>query len=168
MHYYREDELNKLVLDEVRKHLVKYSDDRTLKEKYNSTLTTSNLLDEYKNDLDTIHKKHMDIDRAISELYKDKIDGLITSDEFVSIRNDFAKEKQLLENKINDLKLMLSNSKDNLLTEKTKNKLIKDFLKVRNPTKQMLALLINKITIDENKNVRIYFNFNINGEMQYE
>ena len=63
---------------------------------------------------------------------------------------------------------MLSNLRDNLLTEKTINKMIKDFLKVRNPTKQMLELLINKITIDENKNVRIYFNFNINGEMLHE
>lgn len=168
MHYYREDELNKLVFDEIRKHLVKYSDDRTLGEKYKSILTTSNLLEDSKNAFDTAQRKLVDIDKAISELYKDKTIGLITSDEFVSIRNDFAKEKQLLENKITALKLMLSNLRDNLLTEKTINKMIKDFLKVRNPTKQMLELLINKITIDENKNVRIYFNFNINGEMLHE
>ena len=168
MHYYREDDLNKLVLNEIKKHLVKYSDDSTLGEKYRLILATSNLLEKYKNDLDTAQKKLMDIGNAISELYKDKTIGLITSDEFASIRNDLAKEKQLLENKINYLKIMLSNSKDSLLEEKTKNQMIKDFLKIRNPTKQMLELLVNKITIDKNKNVRIYFNFNISGEMQYE
>lgn len=165
MHYYREDDLNKLVLGEIKKHLVKYSEDNALKEKYKATLSNSNLLEEYKNELDSAQKKLKDIDKAISELYKDKTIGLITSEEFVSIRNDFSKDKQQLENKINDLKIMLSNSKDNLLDEKTKNQMIKDFLKIKNPTKQMIEALVNKITIDENKNVRIYFNFSLDGDM---
>lgn len=165
MHYYREDDLNKLVLDEIKRHLVKYSEDSALREKYKTTLSNSNLLEEYKDELDTAQKKLKDIDKAISELYKDKTIGLITSEEFVSIRNDFAKDKQQLENKISDLKIMLSNSKDNLLDEKNKNQMIQDFLKIKNPTKQMIETLVNKITIDENKNVRIYFNFRLDGEM---
>jgi hypothetical protein len=38
-------------------------------------------------------------------------------------------------------------------------------VKVKNPNKQMLKDLIKKITIDEDKRVRIYFNFNLNEEV---
>ena len=165
MHYYREDDLNKLLLDEIKKHLAKYSEYSALREKYKMTLSNSNLLEEYKAELDLTQKKLKDIDKAISELYKDKAIGLITSQEFISIRDDFAKDKQQLENRIRDLKIMLSNSKDNLLDEKTINQMIKDFLRLKNLTKPMIETLVNKITIDEKKNVRIYFNFNLDGDV---
>ena len=41
--------------------------------------------------------------------------------------------------------------------------MINDFLKLENPTKNILSEIISKITIDKNKKVRIYFNFDING-----
>lgn len=165
MHYYREDDLNKLVLDEIKKHFIKYSNDSVLREKYKEILSNSNLLEETKNELDLLQKKLKDIDKAISALYKDKTIGLITSLEFVSIKNDFAKDKQQLENKISELKVILCNLKDNLLDDKTKNQMIKNFLLIKNPTKKMIETLVHKITIDENKNVRIYFKFHLDGDM---
>ena len=39
------------------------------------------------------------------------------------------------------------------------------FLKMKNPNKQIIKDTINKITIDKNKKVKIYFNFNLNGEV---
>ena len=60
---------------------------------------------------------------------------------------------------------MLSDDKSDINDEKTKKKIINNFLKVKNPDSNLLREIIKKITIDKNKKVRIYFNFNINGEL---
>ena len=48
--------------------------------------------------------------------------------------------------------------------EDNKKKIIEEFLKIKNPDKIMMSNLIKRIEIDKNKNVKIYFNFNIKGE----
>lgn len=165
MHYFREEELNNLVLKEIKNILLKYSKDASLKQEYENTLSKNNVLEKYEVDLNKHQSKLKEIDKAISELYKDKVSGIISSDEFVSIKLDLSSEKETLENNIDSLKKMLGNSKVNLMDEKTKLKIIKDFLKMKNPDKQIMKELISKITINENKEVRIYFKFNINGDV---
>ena len=60
---------------------------------------------------------------------------------------------------------MAGNTKVDVLSEKSRQKMINDFLKMKNPNKQIIKDTINKITIDKNKKVKIYFNFNLNGEV---
>ena len=58
---------------------------------------------------------------------------------------------------------MVGNSKNNLLDDKNKEKMINSFLKAKKPSKIMFEELINKITISEDKTVKIYFKVNLNG-----
>lgn len=164
MHYFREDKLNELVLEETKRLLIKYSNNNDLSETYNLALDNSNALEKYQLELDEYCLKQKNVDKAISDLYKDKIAGIISTEEFVNIKKDLSNEKKSIESKINDLNKMLSSDKENLKDEKTKKKIINNFLKVKNPSKLQLKELINKITIDKDKNVKIYFNFNINGD----
>ena len=60
---------------------------------------------------------------------------------------------------------MIENSKPSVMDETKRKKVINNFLQMKNPTKQMMQDLINKITIDKNKNVKIYYNFNIKEGM---
>lgn len=163
MHYYREEKLNELVLKEIRSLLIKYSKEEELSKKYDSTLSNCNFLTEYQEELTNNQKKLENVDKAICGLYKDKSDGILTTDEFINLKTSLEKEKFDLEANISDLKIMLNSSKDNLVDDKTKKKIINDFLTLKHPNKQMLQDLINKITIDKDKNVRIYYNFNLEG-----
>ena len=86
-------------------------------------------------------------------------------DEFTSIKNNLEKEKINIEKNISDLKIMIENSKPSVMDETKRKKVINNFLQMKNPTKQMMQDLINKITIDKNKNVKIYYNFNIKEGM---
>lgn len=162
MHYYRENKLNELILKEIRTILVKYSKVETLEAKYESALSNGDVLEKYREDLTNNRSKLKDIDKAISELYIDKVKGIISEQEFTSIKSNFEKEKNNYNRKIEDLKSMLEVSKNNITSEKAKMKMISDFLKAKNLNKQILNDLIKKITIDEDKRVRIYFNFSLN------
>ena len=59
--------------------------------------------------------------------------------------------------------MSLASSKNLLTAEKTKQKYIHDFFGAKSFDKEMLKTLINKIEIKEDKTVKIFFNFNLNG-----
>ena len=72
-------------------------------------------------------------------------------------------DKKRLMEKINTIETMLLKEKSQD-EEDNKKKIIEEFLKIKNPDKIMMSNLIKRIEIDKNKNVKIYFNFNIKGE----
>lgn len=164
MHYYREDELNRVVLSEVRNILTKYISKDKLEYVYDDTLKKGNLLKKYKDELDLYQKRLIDIDKAIGDLYRDKLSNIISTDDFLVIKSDLEKEKTKVETNIRNLTKMLDNTKDEITDKKTKEKIIKSFLKLKNPTTDDLKSIIYKITIDKDKKVRIYYNFSVNGD----
>ena len=132
---------------------------------YNSTLSKSDLLKNFQEELKDNKLRITDIERAISDLYTDKAKGLIDNDEFIEIKKSLEKDRKEILNKISELEIMAGNTKVDVLSEKSRQKMINDFLKMKNPNKQIIKDTINKITIDKNKKVKIYFNFNLNGEV---
>ena len=160
MHYFREDLLNEIVISKLRNIFTKQVDINNITSVYKDVVYSSSILDQYNKDLKNHNLKLANIDKALSELYKDKVNNVITQDEFVNIKNDFTIEKKQLEKEIVNLKLQINNLNKSLEDTEKRDKIIDDFLKMKKPNKQILRKLINKITIDENKKVKIYFNFN--------
>lgn len=163
MHYYREEDLNNLVLDQIRTILLKYSKVEDLSEKYETVLGTSDILNEYTTSFNRIQTKRITIDKAISDLYKDKVSGVISLEEFLGIKNELEKDRRECDLKISNLETLISESKNLLTDEKTKQKYIYDFLKLKSFDKEMIKALVNKIEIKEDKTVSIFFNFSLDG-----
>lgn len=162
MHYYREDALNNIVLKEIRAVLKKYSHQEKMDKKYKSSLSNMNLLDNYQKELANIKSKIITIDKAISELYKDKVNDIIDLNEFTNIKTELEKERREALNKEKDIEIMLGESKDMLTDEKTKRKWIDEFLKSKKPEKEVIRVLVNRIEVAEDKSIKLYFNFNFN------
>lgn len=161
MHYYKEDALNEFVLKEVRNVLIKYSCSEKLDTKYKTSISNFNLLENYENDLAILKDKVINIDKAISELYKDRTNGIINDDEFSGIKKELQKDRKECEMKIQDLEIVLSKSKNILTDERLKLNYIDEFLKSKTPSKEIIKVFINKIEIYEDKKVKIHFNFNL-------
>ncbi len=166
MHYYREEDLNDLVLKEIRTILIKYSNNESLEKKYETSLCNFNVLSKYENALNNYQSKMITIDKAISNLYKDRANNIISKDEFFGIKRDLEQDREKCEEKIADLKIFIRKLKNILTDEKTKRKYISEFLKTKNFDKEVLRTLIHRIEIHEDKTVKIFFNFNIN-EVNY-
>lgn len=164
MHYFKENDLNEIVLKQVRNILLKYSNKESLDKQYENVLCNSDVLNEYENALKLFKSKIVTIDKAISELYKDRASSIISMDEFFGIKSDLETEKKECESKISDLEISINEIKSLLTDEKTKMKYINDFLKANNPDKAMISSLINKIEINEDKSIKIFFNFNLTEE----
>lgn len=162
MHYYREENLNKLVLKQIKNVLLKYSKNEELEKKYENVLNEFDVLKEYETALESYRAKINTIDKAISDLYKDRANNILSTEEFFGIKKDLEKDRKECEIKISDLEITVSEAKNLYTDDKRKKKLINDFLMVKNPDKQMIQKLVNKIEINEDKSIKIFFNFNVN------
>ena len=98
-------------------------------------------------------------------MYMDKLRGVLQEEDYVRVSQKFNLERT----KLNEQKLELEQkligteakieSKIHTKEEKELDELIENFLKFEKPDKMFLYRLINKIEIDKDKNIYIYFNF---------
>ena len=163
MHYYRESDLNELVLEKLRDILFKNAELDKLEEIYDKLLCNLNVLKKYELSLKKYKSKIMIIDKAISNLYLDKASNILSAGEFFSIKRRLEEDKTDYESKICDLEIILSKIKKFFNKKKKRRKYINNFLNGKDFDRQIIKILVNKIEIYENKTIKIHFKFNING-----
>lgn len=112
--------------------------------------------------LKEIENRIADVSKKIDKMYLDSVNGMITNDDYFRYSRDFIEERERLkkeklnaENKTNILKDKQKNHENN---EEIEN-IIDTFLKMENPSKKILYELIDRVELDEYKNIYIYFNF---------
>ena len=132
-------------------------------EKYQNK--TLDIRERYKKKIEKIDKAIFDINNNLDKMYMDKLRGVLQEEDYVRVSQKFNFERTKLCNQKKELKQKLIgteekiNTKNKTKEEKELDELIENFLKFNNPDKIFLYRLINKIEIDKDKNVYIYFNF---------
>lgn len=116
--------------------------------------------------LETISKKISDIGLYIKNLYMDKVKGVVSENDYISLVADFTKDRDNLIKEKEELIKIINNQKPQIDETAKIEKLAKEFLSLEKPTKQLLNELIEKITISKNKEINIYFKFNELNEMK--
>ena len=145
---------------------------KDIRKKCRSYLKTNNFEELLKNN-DKMTKIQLDLEKQLTKvkndisqqtifvdkLYKDKLKGLIDEEMFKRQYNNLTNETYNLKKKSNEIETKLFNIKS-----KTANKdntrytgLIKEYLKLKKPSKKLLSSLISKIEIDEEQNVNICY-----------
>ena len=132
-------------------------------EKYQNK--TLDIREGYKKKIEQIDKAILDINNNLDKMYMDKLRGVLQEEDYVRVSQKFNFERTKLCNQKKELEQKLIgteekiNTKNKTKEEKELDELIENFLKFNNPDKIFLYRLINKIEIDKDKNVYIYFNF---------
>ena len=91
------------------------------------------------------------------------IESIIDVDEFSEIKKELVKDRKECELKVQNLEIILTKSKNILTDEKMKLDYIDEFLESKTLSKEIIKIFINKIEIYENKKIKIYFNFDLDG-----
>ena len=116
--------------------------------------------------LETLEQKIADIGLYIKNLYIDKVKGVVSENDYISLVADFTKDRDNLIKEKEELIKIINNQKPQIDETVKIEKLAKEFISLEKPTKQLLNELIEKITISENKEINIYFKFNELNEMK--
>lgn len=160
LHFFSEEKLNEIVICKLRK-LFLVQDKKKLKELVEKKRSQIINVEYYYKEKERLEKEITILDKSIRSLYIDRAKEIITEEEFYNFKNDFENEKNILLEKLNNIKVMISSTKASSDDQARINKIVREFLKLKKPNKVIMEKLLKKIEIDKDKNVFIYFNFNI-------
>ena len=161
MNYWKFEES---ILEVIRNICKMYLEEKTFIEVYKKYKNNYiNLMDEYQKKLNEIENKAQNINLNIDKMYMDKLNGIISTDDYMRFYNRFSEEKKDLSEKQFELKQKIRTIKEkeeeNIDESKVKQ-IINEFLNMKEVDKVLLYRLINYIEIDTDKNIYIHFNFN--------
>ncbi|MCL1845971.1 MAG: recombinase family protein [Defluviitaleaceae bacterium] len=111
-----------------------------------------NSLANLKTGLDGIKSK---IDRA----YDDRLDDLIAEDDYQRIYKRLKAEEAEMQNKLADFDESEKSANDNGFGKKEVEELVRQFLEVKEISRDLAVSMIEKITLSESKEVNVHFRF---------
>ena len=158
------EKLERHIIDIVKKICRIYADKEVFArvyEKYQNK--TLDIREGYRNKLTQINKAISEINSNLDKMYMDKLRGVLQEEDYIRISQKLKYEriklnehKKELEQKLSQTEEKMDN-KNKVKEEKELEELIEDFLKLEKIDKIYLYRLINKIEIDKDKNIYIYF-----------
>ena len=157
------DKLETAVLEELRKMCKEYIDVTTFESKVNEEKRKSNQQDKLKRELSKIDLKINQVNNYIDKSYVDKMDGFITAEQYQRVTLKFKGELEELSSKKQELEKEISNIGDEDIKKEAEMtvKQMKEFLSLKNPSRELLVNLIDKIVISEDKTVEINYKFRL-------
>ena len=151
-HFYPYNYLEEQVLEQINKSVSKLMKELDLKqlndEVVKSVCKETNNIDNVIKNLEIEKEK---ITKRITTLYNDRCDGVISTETY----KELAKESETKLKEINNL----IDNEANVLPDYTKK--IKKLLDLNKPKKELIDTLIDKIVIDKDRNITIYFKYEI-------
>ena len=124
---------------------------------------TLNIKEDFIKKIEQTNKTILEINNNLDKMYMDKLKGVLLEDDYIKYSQKFNLERTNLKKQKKELQLKLTQMEEEIYNKQKENiklnDLIENFLKFEKIDKMYLYRLINKIEIDKDKNVYIFFNF---------
>lgn len=123
----------------------------TLQRKVN---TRKNMI---KNEVSSLNKQLSEVNKKIDKIYDDKISEILKEEDFKRLYENFSQKRTAIEKLIAELEK--SSEEEEKIVDITK--IVKQFLKMKDISRTMLVSLVDKVVINEQKEITIYYKFNV-------
>ena len=145
---------------EVLKEVCKvYTDKKKLEEIAKQTKSSKSKENDYKNQIESFKQSIEKETRKLEIMYEDRLAGIITLDEYMKNAERIKEVVKSYEQAICEIEQELSGQSNKERNEARLDELVKEFLNLQKPTKEIIREFIEKIEIHNDKQVDIYFNF---------
>ena len=158
-HRFQYELLEEIVLKNIKDECFKFVDTTNFINILKNKVQINNEETDIKLQIDTFNKEIEKLNRQIDIIYEDKLNRLITVEQYQRI----VKKKQ---DSINYFKEKIKYNKNKLIIVEQKNnsepdyqKIINNFLNLKNINKSIITKLIDAIYINENGTINIHYNF---------
>lgn len=149
------------ILSKIIELCEKYIDRNSFKTIIDDEEKNNNRYGELRLQVSYLEKKIGNYDNYFDDIYLDLKKKKINEQQYNRAKSRLDKEKKDTLDRLENLKQNLSNTSNRVSKEKDIIKFINEYLSFEKPPKELLALLIDRVEIDENKKIDIYFNFKI-------
>jgi DNA invertase Pin-like site-specific DNA recombinase len=157
-HSVKYEDIENDVLSELRRICQEYLDTSGFEDKLKNNSKSLKLQKDLEYGISKLKNEIALSTKKIDDIYNDKLNGIIDLEMYKRIYNGITeevvskkKELSLIEEKLFNI---LNKSNDN---GEMHERIVSEFLSLENPSRALLSNLINKIEIDENKNIEINY-----------
>lgn len=152
------DELEKVIINSLTEMCLNYINKDKIKNSVLNDLDEDNNVNNNK-ELEILNVDMKQINDNLDIIYIDKLNKKITEEQFERVKIKLVQELNIKEKRYNEL----NNGIHNNINEEYKNKLINEyinkFLSMKEPSRELIINLIDKIEIFEDKTINIKVNF---------
>ena len=161
-HFYPYDYLEEQILEQFDKSVLTFINDLDIDELNKEVIKN---LHKEKEDIDKnikeLNKEKEQIINRIKTLYNDRCDGVITGEIYKELSSDSEKKLKQINEKIENENLKKYNIKNKATVLPDYRNKIRKLLDLNKPKKELIDVLIDKIVIDENRNIKINFKYEV-------
>ena len=159
------EKLERIVVQELNRLSAQYLDQDELER---NLAISSSLLAQKQKVLDQRSKyqaQHEEFQTGLRELYLDKVRGILSEADFLSLSRDFSKEKELIEGKIAETNRQLEELDARIAAGGNRRELVQRYANLEHLTREMVEVLIDYILIGRRQPgevappVEIHWNF---------
>lgn len=151
------DYVEKIVIDKIKEILQNFNKKSEIITKIVEKLKDEKCTNRYIKELEEYKNRLSKLLLEIDSIYGDKLNNTLSQDDFIRIYERKNKEKHQIQKSIENLEKLL---KCNTINEEESIKeAIEEFNSNMIITREILIKLINKIEIDKNKQIHIFFRF---------
>ncbi|MBR6689376.1 MAG: zinc ribbon domain-containing protein [Clostridia bacterium] len=110
-----------------------------------------------KNEISSLNKQLADVNKKIDKIYEDKISETLREEDFKRLYANFSERRTAIEKMI--VELEKTSEEEEKIIDITK--IVKQFMKMKDVSRPMLVSLVDKVVINEQKEITIYYKFKI-------
>ncbi len=154
-HRFNYKDLEKLVLTNINKECFKYINKNNLIEMLNNYQQNNQAINNIKNNINKSYQEITKLEKQINEIYNDKLEGIITKEQYQNITKN---KYETLEYEKKKIKRYSDNLKEvkNKTTKEDYDNIINNFFSL-NSNRLIILNLIDVIYLSENGNIDIYY-----------
>ena len=158
LHCNNYDILEQTVIDSLKTSCLNYINKNTIKNTVKNKLNDLNDVSG-KREISLLEQEIKQINDNLDTIYIDKLNKVINEDQFNRVKIKLLWELNIKQEKLNNLIVDDTINIDNNRKEKLLNKYINDFLEMKEPSRELIVNLIDKIEIFEDKRINIILSF---------
>lgn len=160
-HSVKYTDIERIVLDNLREMCNKYLDENNLENLVKNSNKLNEKKDKIKYEITKLENTIENINKKIDACYNDKLEENITLDMYKRTYNNLILQIKECEKSIEEYRKLLLELENNKNIESSYIDKVKEFLEMKNPSRTLVSNLIDRIEIDENKTIDIYYNFKL-------
>ncbi len=156
-HRFVYEDLEKLVLKNIKEECLQYIDSTNFAEKLKNKEQSKQLQLDLKLNIDKTNREIDKLNRQIDTIYNDKLEGIISIEQYQRATKNKLDSIEYEKNKLlryeEDLEAIMQKN----IVEPNYSKIVKEFLSLKKPNKLMIVKLIDKIYLSEDGTIEINY-----------
>lgn len=157
-HSMRYEEIEKIVLKEVRNLCKQVVDTKRLENILKNNDKKKKAIENLDIQIKQAKKVIQDNTDFLYNSYLDKLKGIITTEMYQKLANSLSEEMKVNQELVNKLEKEQQELKDNKVNNNSDvKKIVNDYLALKKVDRNLLANIIDYITVDKDKNIEIHF-----------